>query len=231
MKITTEKEKLGYFIMLIVLCCSCLIGCSKMDDTYKDFIKDGERVYVGRVDSLKARPGLNRLQLSWLAISDRQVIKATIFWNNRTSKKDVPIQKTAGIDLIEVILTDIPEENYAFEVITYDSDNNFSMPVNITSRVYGDQYVRSLYNRLIISTAKKTNTLQINWDAASTGTVRTEIEYTDVSGLTSTVNAAGSELITVIANYKTGTSFKYRTLFLPEPLALDTAYTDFVVIN
>ena len=218
-------------ISIFILCCWGLIGCSKMDDTYKDFIKDGERIYVGRVDSLKARPGLNRLQLSWLAISDRQVVKASIFWNNRTSRKDVPIQKTDGIDVIEVLLTDMPEENYAFEVITYDNNNNFSMPVNITSRVYGDRYVRSLYNRPILSTKKTTNTLEINWAEASAGTVRTEIEYTDVSGLIRTVNAAGDQLTTILAGYKAGTSFKYRTLFRPESSALDTVYTSFVVVN
>src|SRR5690606_25770816 len=102
-------------IILLALALSGLFGCSKMDDTYKDFIKDGERVYVGRVDSLEAKAGLNRVKLSWLAIADRQVVKATVFWNNRTSRKDVPIQKTAGVDVVDVLITDLPEENYAFE--------------------------------------------------------------------------------------------------------------------
>jgi hypothetical protein len=229
MKAIVEKERLKCYLILFVLFFSGLFGCSKMDDTYKDFIKDGERIYVGRVDSLKTRAGLNRVQLSWLAISDRRVEKATVFWNNRTSSKDVPIQKTAGIDVIEVILTDMPEENYSFELITYDSNNNFSMPVNITSRVYGDQYVRSLYNRPILSVEKSTDALQINWDVASTGTVNSEIEYTDVSGVTRTIHAKRDESVTKIAGHKNNTSFKYRTLFKPEPLALDSVYTVFEV--
>lgn len=220
-----------YFMLLFVFCISCLFRCSKMDDTYKEFIKDGERIYMGMADSLMARPGLNRVQLSWLAISDRRVVKATVFWNNRTSKKDIPIQKTAGIDTITVLLNDMPEENYAFEVITYDNNDNFSMPANITANVYGDQYINSLYNRPIKSTKKRKKSLRINWEAASQGTVGSEIEYTDDSDQTRTINAPPDELQTILSDYKKGSSFKYRTLFLPDTLALDTVYTDFEVVN
>jgi hypothetical protein len=54
---------------------TCLLACSKMDDTYDDFIKDGEIVYVGRVDSARAYPGNNRMDLSMLLTADPRISK------------------------------------------------------------------------------------------------------------------------------------------------------------
>lgn len=225
------KRMLAFALIIFTVGTAFFAGCSKIDDTYKDFIKDGERIYMGRVDSLKARSGLNRVELSWLAISDRRVVKATVFWNNRTSSKDVPIHKTAGIDSISVMLTDMPEENYSFEVITYDSLKNFSMPVAITARVYGEQYVNSLYNRPILSTKYKNSTLTIKWDAAGSGTVVTHLEYIDNSALPHTIEVSADEEQTVLSDFKKGSSFNYRTVYVPEPFALDTIYTPFEVVE
>ena len=47
-----KKYKTSSIVMAI--CCMVLFACSKMDDTYDDFIKDGEIVYTAKVDSVKA---------------------------------------------------------------------------------------------------------------------------------------------------------------------------------
>ena len=46
-----------------------------MDATYKEFIEEGPIVYIGKVDSLKAYAGRNRVMLEWQKLLDPQVLK------------------------------------------------------------------------------------------------------------------------------------------------------------
>ena len=41
-----------------------------MDATYKEFIEEGPIVYIGKVDSLKAYAGRNRVMLEWQKLLD-----------------------------------------------------------------------------------------------------------------------------------------------------------------
>src|SRR5690554_3373453 len=82
-------------------------SCTGMDDTYKDFIKDGERVYVGMPDSVKVKPGNNRLEIEWLVPPDPNISKAIVYWHNRVSKVEVPIG--VGVDSMNVMINDLKE--------------------------------------------------------------------------------------------------------------------------
>ncbi|MDD4591224.1 MAG: DUF4998 domain-containing protein, partial [Parabacteroides sp.] len=76
MKISNLTFCIATTIMLI------LASCENIKDTYEEFIKDGEIIYVAKADSIKVRSGKNRLELSWLLLSDPNVAKYKVFWNN-----------------------------------------------------------------------------------------------------------------------------------------------------
>ena len=53
--------KLFKKLIFIFLSIGALISCDGMDATYKEFIEEGPIVYIGKVDSLKAYAGRNRV--------------------------------------------------------------------------------------------------------------------------------------------------------------------------
>src|SRR5690606_33400980 len=108
---------------------------SKMDDTYKDFIKDGKIPYTGKADPVSVHPGRTRLMLAWPTPSDPKAIRAKLYWNNRQDSMEVPINR--DLDTAKVIFNDWEEGAYVFEIFTFDKDGNSSLKVEVMAQVYG----------------------------------------------------------------------------------------------
>ncbi|MEL7587445.1 MAG: DUF4998 domain-containing protein [Prolixibacteraceae bacterium] len=213
------------------------IACSKIDDPYRDFWKDGEKVYPASPDSVKVHPGKNRIELTWLTQGDPSVNKAKIFWNNGKDSLEVPVEREPGsnkADTIKVMFSEMQEGSYSFSICTYDNLGNKSIPVNAVGRVYGDEYVNSLLIRLIQSATYIDDSLRIAWgNPADASSIGSELVYTDLSGSSRHLYVAPDADSTKIGDYdfSAGNTFTYRTLYLPHPLALDTFYTGFNVVR
>lgn len=212
------------YLFIILAACS-IMACSKMEDTYKDFIKDGEIVYTGRPDSLKVFPGRNRVKLSWLLISDPKITRCKVFWNDGADVLEVPVQRSAGTDTITVMLSNMPERTYTFEVFTYDNDGHSSIVSDTIGAVYGDVYAGSLFNRPLKTIAFSTDTARLEWAGASAQSVSVQLNYTDASNIPRTVVVPRLDSKTNLPKFKKGNSFQYRTLYLPEKNAIDTFFT------
>ena len=107
-----------------------LLSCGKMDDTYSEFVKDGERIYIAKADSLKVRGGNKRIQLSWLLLSDPKVVKYKVTWNNGRDSIVNPVVKTASVDTVTLMIDNIEEGTHEFEIYTYDKLGTPLEPVN-----------------------------------------------------------------------------------------------------
>jgi hypothetical protein len=219
-----------YKISAAALAVLALAACSKMDSNYNDFWKNGEKVYPASPDSLHVFSGRNRVKINWLIIGDPSVSKAVVYWNNGTDSLEKPItyHNDGGADTITVILDNLPEGTYSFDIYTYDKQGNRSVDANVVGKVYGDSYQKALLGRLVKSAAYVDDTLRVQWgdpaDASATGS---EITYTDTTGKTRTRMVATDADTTVIADYSMQASryIGYRTLFLPDSTAIDTFAT------
>ena len=214
------KMKIPIWVLLIMLGAG-LVACSKMDSTYEEFIRDGERIYIGRADSVTVQSGFKRIQLSWLAISDPKVSGATVYWNNRTLSKEVEIKKTQGVDSLKLLLTEMPEGDYAFEIVTHDKNGNFSMPVSVIGKVYGDQYISSLSNRTIEEVVLEKQQLKIVWGKPEASLVSGQLKYTDLTGIVHDMHVPADQNITVLDNYKSDVGFEYQDLYRPDVASID----------
>jgi hypothetical protein len=212
------------YLLMIIAACS-ITACSKMEDTYADFIKDGEIVYTGKVDSLKVFPGRNRIELSWLLISDPKITLCKVFWNDGADMVEIPVQRSAGTDTIKVMLTGMAERTYTFEVFTYDNDGHTSIKEDTIGVVYGDVFAGSLFNRPLKSVAFSADTARLEWAGASAQSVSVQLNYTDNSNIPRTIVVPRLESKTNLPKFKKGNSFQYRTLYLPEKNAIDTFFT------
>lgn len=227
-------KKYNTYAVIGVLCCAILFACSKMDDTYDDFIKDGEIIYTAKVDSVKAYPGNNRMGLSMLLISDPRISKVKVLWEagGQPDSTEATVHRTAGVDTVRFSFSKLPEGTYTFYIYSYDNAGHRSVRTDVIGTVYGEKYIAQLVNRAIKSgtytSANKTAT--VKWFGVGTDVIGEEIIYTDSLGVVRKQfekhdNPADS--VTVLPVYKKGNSFQFRTLYKPDPNAIDTFYSNY----
>src|SRR5262245_42437183 len=112
--LSMRVKKYNAAAIVMAICCLVLAACSKMDDSYDDFISNGEIIYIALVDSVKAFPGNNRLNLSMLLISDPRVSKIKVFWETggQADSTEKAIQRTAGVDTVRFAFPKMAEGTY-----------------------------------------------------------------------------------------------------------------------
>lgn len=217
------------YITILLGIAIVLVACRKMDD-YKDkYLTGGSTTYTGKVDSVKAHPGDGRIMLSGLLIADPKITEMRIYWNNKTDSFVLPVNRTAGVDTVRAILNNMEEGVKTFTLITIDKYGNRSVDVTITGRVFGEVYKSLLLNRTIKESLFDGDSVSLDWNVldASTGALGCELKYTDNSNSVQTVFVNRTDSKTILKNYKLGTKFNYRTLFLPDTLAIDTFYSQY----
>lgn len=242
MNIKTLKNSLllltSAFLMLMA-------SCEKMEDTYSDYLKGGEIAYPGKADSLTAFPGNERIALQWLIMSDPKVVKAVVYWNNQADSIVVPIKKTSHVDTINVRLADMEEGLYTFNVYTYDKDGNRSIGSQVIGEVFGESYQKTISNRLIRSvswlnlpqqgSAPAFKGAEIGWYGVNAQAIFIDIEYMKEDGTTTVlreepVRVTGRPPLfretTRLPNCRPNSMISYKTAYVPEPMAIDTFYTE-----
>lgn len=221
-------NRILYYITIVFIT-GAFASCEKMDETYKEFIIPNGIVYPGKATSAVVCPGKYRAKVAWLRGADPKVTKAKVFWNNYTDSVGVDIPE--GLDSIGCLVEPLEENTYTFIIKTYDNDGNVSIPVEVSGKVYGDIYQSGLYNRSISSENRSTNNLwTIMWGTAdeTDGIIATYLEYEKSDGNTGFLRIPVFSNVTKITD-AAGSDYKYRTLFLPDSLAIDSFYTDFEV--
>jgi hypothetical protein len=216
-----------YTACLIIFLITGIAACTKTDD-YKKFYGGKEIVYPGKANLVEAYPGKNRITLSWL-VSDPKVTSYKVYWDNRSDS----ILGTTGntIGKIERTINNLTEGTHSFKIITYDKYGNASVSVDAIGTAFGDSYQAGLLNRLVRSASTYKGKATVEWYNAAAGTSLSEIKYNDVSDVERIVKVKGDEALAELPNFKEGSSFQYRTLFLPDSNAIDTFYTAYTSIK
>ncbi|MFC3196685.1 DUF4998 domain-containing protein [Parapedobacter deserti] len=238
--------KASLLMLLAIILLIANQACEKMEDTYAQYLEGGEIIYPGKADSLQAFPGNKRIALKWLIVSDPKVVKAVVYWNNRADSVEVPIQKTAEVDTISVVLPNMEEGLYTFDVYTYDNQGHRSIGSQVIGEVYGDTFQQTISNRLIRSVEwfdlpqegeiPAFMGAQINWYGVNMQAVFMDIRYTQENGSVTTIREEPVRIsgrpplfreTTRLPNGKKNSAIMYRTAFMPDTLAIDTFYTEY----
>lgn len=219
---------------IIAICFILLVACSKMDDTYDDFIKDGEIVYIAKADSVSAYPGNNRMGLSMLLIADPRISKVKVYWDAGGQKDSTErsIQRTAGVDTVRFAFNKLAEGTYTFYIYTYDNAGHRSIKTDVIGTVYGEKYIAQLVNRAIKSGTYDdiAKTATVKWFGVGTDVIGEEFIYTDALGAVRKQfhkHEGAADSVTVLPDYKKGNTFQFRTLYKPAPNAIDTFYSNY----
>ncbi len=223
-----SKAIIALFLPLAIT----VTSCKKMDDIYKDFVKDGETVYVGKADSVFIRGGYNRVEVGWLLLSDPKVASYKLFWNNGRDSVSGTVTKTQQVDTVRVLLDNMREGTHHFTIRMYDKNGNSSIPTNASGPVYGPQYEQTLLDRTYRGMVRVGRVdLEVDWTPAEESMVGMEVNYINRAGVEETHWVSNLLNTYVFPGFPENGTFNYRTFFLPDTLALDTFHTDFLPVK
>lgn len=208
-----------------------------MNDKHDDFLARGETVYIGKVDSVRALPGRERLLLKyWL--SDPRAKTLTLTWGtNNANSRVLTIDPHNPSDELEVSFEGenaLSEGNYTFNWVSMDDHGNKSMVLETLASVYGPLYQEKLLNRRVTETnINDGGDILVTWAGSSSEEeIGVELFYTNRSGEPVTefyTSFLNNQLTMDDADYTKGVS--YRTLYKPDPNAIDTFYTDIISMD
>lgn len=210
--------------VLFALCLLCA-NCTDMDE-YKKYIADGEIIYPQKADSIKSYPGKNRIMLEWLII-DPKVDFCRVYWNQDGERKtvDIPVDNhDYESDTVRVVIDDLEESSYIFDVISFDEFGNTSIPSEVEESAYGQIYEASLVNRVLKSKEYDASGLTLEWYGADETEVAVLLSYTDLTGTRKDIIIPQSSTEIILPDFNVEYPFYYRTSYVPVPNAIDTFY-------
>lgn len=185
-----------------------LISCDDMESVHQQYLDMGERIYLGKVDSLKAFPGKERIKLTWYVNSDPKIKETVIYWNQRNdSIIKTFTRKTPGVQKDSVIIENLSGD-YLFELFNRNDEGDYSLIETIPAIAYGDEYAEGLNKRPISAMTvtafdpqSHSGTVKIEWGTPSTLCVNTSLTYTKYpSGQVVTVTVENEETATILEN-------------------------------
>lgn len=221
------KKHLIYRSMFYLLLGALTASCSKMDATYKPFVVPNGISYIGKADSVHVYSGRNRVKITWLRGTDPKATGAVIYWNNKADSIAFPLTAEDPNDTVSIIIDDLPEGSYTFNIYTLDNTGHTSIRVDVLGTSYDSLYESALLIRPVDSVTAGGRDATIKWLTADQTSIGSELDYTDSTGKKHHLIVSSDSVTTVLKDYKFGTFFTYRTLYKPDSLAIDTFYTPF----
>ena len=209
------------FLLLILLTSVLFTSCSKMNDLHNVYLEQGERVYVGRPDSVKAFPGINRVNFNYW-VSDPKAKKMKIYWDNRLDSAILDITSSLTDEPGVFQIENLDAKNYNFEIVTYnDSWKNPSIPLEVLTDVYSEKYLSRLFPRIIeYATYITTDSVYVSFMKPTEKSIVSFISYINTAGLIVNKIVPNDTNFITLGNFKS--SIDIHTNFLPFKEALDT---------
>ncbi len=219
------KHKIPFFIILVI---SLLYSCTPMDHKYSDFIKDGPITYLTKLDEseVKGVGGRNRIRIVIPELDDPRASKVEIYWMN---KLEHLVESINPSEETNIYIDDLVEASYIFELSILDDKGNSSIPVAITATSYGEIWESILQNRLIASQEREGNDFKITWDVnIDERLLGTEFEWRQGgqggAGTPFTQFIDSAQTTGYLEDFKAN-SFRYRSVYIPEPDSEDLFYS------
>lgn len=211
---------------LLLLLVTVILSCTKDDLAFKDFLKDGEIVYPGRVANIVTKPGNLRTALWWNPSPDPSVSKYVVYWNNNADSVVVTASSHNPTDTIKVVIPNLSEYTYTFTIYSYDAQGHKSIPIEARNvRVFGPLYQSGLLNRPYNATTpyvvNSNGSVQLNFKTPDTINVNTIIRYTNTAGTSIDKTLLPADTVITLTDYKAGTDITYKSSYIPGKGSLD----------
>ena len=224
-----KRNLMKHRIIILCVIAGICSSCNDMLENIQPYLNEGETIYVGKVDSLTASSGRNRILLKGLYIYGVTQKKCVIRWQSQGEEDkslELDVVRENTIDPFEVMINDLEEGQYEFSITTYDAKGNSSIESVIEGYAYGDFYEGNLVNRKMDRLYTDGNDIVISWRPANNA-LKCEMYYTDVTGKEKKIKIPIAETETRIEDCDQTKVLRWRTIYLPEENAIDYFYSDF----
>lgn len=207
---------------------SCWIGlmfqsCSDITDMQREYLDRGEKLYVGKIDSVKMRGGLNRVLMEGLLSYARTAERCVITWNDET--REYLVKDIRKGDTARVLIDNLKEGTYRFTIQTFDAVGNTSLKNEYFGYVYGEEYKLSQTKKFITEMKPEPSKMVLLWNL-SDDAIKVDLTYEATDGKMKTLVLPGNVAQTDIIDWKKGGKIETVTYTLPERFALDEIKLD-----
>ena len=213
-----------FILSFLALGSTCMVSCDS-DDTLP---VEPEEATVAQLQSFSVKPGKNRVFVEGTVPANADIAEIRIYWNEQSDSKTIAVSSSSEAQQISTYIENLDEKFYAFEVQTVTAAGDGSILLKGGSEVYGDNYSNLLFNRPVNANVLEESSLTIEFGEMdlSTGVIGTQLNYETTEGSQEELFIPVSKKDLKITDFKAGTSYSYRSVFVPSPVAVDTFYTD-----
>lgn len=228
-------SQLPVALSLLVSAILAFSSCDKMNDIQRQWAGLEERVYLGKVDSIKYFPGFGRAKITWYIGSDPKIDQTIIYWNMRQDSIVKEFVRTGpGLQKDSIILEDLPEGSTLFEFRNVNSDGETSLYSSATVTVWGPEYADGLRARTVTAFDfdYSQSLFELGFSPTTVGdsVVYAQLVYTNTLGQERTIRIERDTDTIELTNFPDGGEFRFRTVFFP-PQGIDTVYNNFSVFR
>lgn len=236
-------KKINILILCSILC--FFYSCNGMLDGIQPYLDEGEKIYVGKLDSLKAFTGKNRIKIEGKMMYGVNQVKCVISYKDPITLeekfKEFPIERTEPRETFEFMLENLTEGQYDFSIVTYDPKNNTSIPTEVSAYAYGELYQQALTNRILHSISPEQKEIvnesgqseriwaaKLNWNISrGDGLVGCNLEYERQDGTLGSKYISVDETTTELDNFKADGILRYNSIYKPTTTSLDEFVTEY----
>jgi hypothetical protein len=197
-----------------------MFACGDMESTHEKYL-DGEKIYAGKLDSLKVYSGYKRVMIEGLTRYLGQSNECTVTWEDRT--ETFPISNASN-GKFQMIIDGLDERNYEFQVYTTDDAGNRSVMQACKGKSIGDIFKDSQMNRRITGFNFSGAYFSALWSdkAESEFVVSTLLRYETNAGAMTEEVILPDDASTVLRDWKAGGKLEITSSIITGDMGFDT---------
>lgn len=218
-----------YVVFILAIAIGLLaVSCTKQYETYEQYVVRNGIEYPQAAENLTVEAGYYRARLTWSKAIDPSVNEAIVYWHGKNDSTIVNLNDNTKD--VELIIDNLEEDNQTFVVVTVDSNDNRSIPVESSVLIIGKEYLNSLVARSVSSLKVNSNSaVEIVWGNKTSKLIWTELQYKAVDGSLKTLKVGLNDKTTIIddMDFTDPDCLKYRSVFFVDS-CFDYLYKDWV---
>lgn len=209
-------------------------SCENMNDIQSKYANLEEQTYLGKVDSIKSYPGLNRAKITWYIGADPKIEQTIIYWNMRKDSivRDF-VRTTPGAQKDSIIVENLSEGTQLFEFRNINSKGKTSLYSSASVTSWGEKFANKLMARSITSQVYVFDSLKFKLSLSKTfsgdSVVYSQVRFTNSQGAANNVRINRATNSLVLTDFPQGGELQFRTAFFLPKLGIDTIYNAYKI--
>ncbi|SNY95409.1 DUF4998 domain-containing protein [Flagellimonas pacifica] len=194
--------KIGMFSFGLVL---IIISCETQNETFDQFTKDGETIYIGTPDTVIVVPlGVDQSRFYVTVNADPKISKGKILDLDKNAVHEFNVDRSSLVDNTLQFDLNLDEGDYSYKVVLEDDNGNSSIQKEVTFRVYGEKYQATLLSRSVTQARATSENVTLQFSDPLDGLISSILSYEDADGAMQQMDLPNNVSEVVIDSYKLG---------------------------